>query len=300
MPNLTVISAGVNSVVSRSRCVVRCATVVALLTLAVCCTGGAAAQDAATASTAPPSLSVVYDASTDLVSIDSHDTPLHQILEELSRPAVLTVELLEPIPDQLVSVEIHELSLEEAIRQLVGEVPFTIAYVSGVDVINAVLRGDAPQVIRTATALEQRRSAAEKVWAVDNLLVLATDQQVSTRSAAVGALRILAPGAAVTLLVDMLDNDPDPAVQATAARELARLGGDDANSALLEVFADGRAALHKTVADALVSEGDAAARAALAEVIIEERITPEAVSDVLIRALALSAQGKRFTIATKR
>ena len=387
MPNLTIRSAGVNFLVSRSRCIVRCATLVALLTPAVCCTGGAAAQDADTASTAPRSLSVSDDASTDLVSIDSrhsrggaralvrtpvwlvelyeawdrpeHVTPPHQILEELSRPAVLTVEilepipdqlvsveidqlvsveidqlplleelsppavltveLLEPIPDQLVSVEIDQLPLEEAIRQLVGEeeeTPFTIAYVSGVDVINAVLRGDsADEVKQTAAALEQRGSATETVWAVDNLLVLVADQHVPTRSAAVWALKILAPGQAVTPLIDLLDvedpevrktaaadlaalgderaaaplaraiTDPDAGVQAAAVRALIRLGGERSSGLLVGAFADVPTDLHQRVAIEMAA-GDVHAKAALAQLIIEGRFAGHALSgDVLQEAL---------------
>ena len=148
-----------------------------------------------------------------------------------------------------------------------------------------MLRGDAARVRQTAAALEQRRSATETVWAVDNLLVLVTDQHVSTRSGAAWALKILAPGLAVTPLIDLLDvadpqvrrtaaadlaalgderavgplaraiTDPDAGVQAAAVHALVRLGGERGNGLLVEAFADVPTDLHQIVALASVGSG---------------------------------------------
>ena len=97
----------------------RCSTLVVSMTLAGV-PGVAVAQESNAASDESPSLSVVYYPSSDLVSINSHSTPLQRILNEISRPVFLTVKPLEPIPDRLVSVEIDKLSVEDAVRQLLS------------------------------------------------------------------------------------------------------------------------------------------------------------------------------------
>ena len=204
----------------------RCSTVIVLMTLVIF-TGVATAQDPSAASDAPPSLSVVYYPSADLVSIESHDTPLRRILNQISRPVFLTVHLLEPIPNRLVSVQIDQLPLKDALRQLLGETGFTITYVSGADVVSAVLRNQSEEVSQTAAALKQIGSDAERAWAVESLFVLATDQHSSTRRAAVRALQILAPEHAVIPLIAMLDTD-DTQMRLTAAAELAALGDERA------------------------------------------------------------------------
>lgn len=135
----------VDSMTFESPCGARCSTVLVLMTLAAF-TGVTAAQGPSAASDAPPSLSVVYYPSTDLVSINSHATPLRRVLSDISRPVFFTVNLLEPIPHQLVSVEIDQLPLKDALRQLLRETGFSITYVSGVDVVSAVMRHDLSEV----------------------------------------------------------------------------------------------------------------------------------------------------------
>ena len=232
----------------------RCSAVVVLMTL-VAFTGVAAAQDPSAAADAPPSLSVVYYPSTDLVSIESHDTPLRRILSDISRPVFFTVHLLEPIPNELVSVEIDQLPLKDALRQLLGETGFTIAYLSGVDVVSAVLRNEPGEVSQTAAALKQVGSDAERAWVVESLFVLATDQYSSTRSAAVRALQILAPEQAVNPLIAMLDAD-DEQVRLTAAAELAALGDERAVDPLIAMLDSDDRQVRLTAAAKLAALGN--------------------------------------------
>ena len=201
------------------------------------------------------------------VSIRAANTSIRNVLEELSRQSNLVVVSQETL-DELVTVDIEEPTLAEAIRHLLRQKSFMLhqpSYAtdsafrgSSAYSLLWILSGESDDSLPTwTTQANSRPPLVYESEMIDYQILALSDNGGDREDAMVGFGDLGISGVVVYLQYGL--SDPDEGVREAAIESLADLGGTESVQALSVVLSDPDAAMRIDAVDALGEIGGQAA-----------------------------------------
>lgn len=231
-------------------------------------------------------LEVQYDPVSDQLSIRADRTSLQAVLQEISGIARVSIDApKEQLPSEELSIEMKDLSVEQALRQLLQGFNSAFLYspapVRLVEVIllsrkaspqpvvgpeAALLRAviDSNSLVATALveALREPGRERERGKAVEALLEMLNDKSSPSHYDAIAALHQLAPEKALAALTNVLQGD-DQEMRVIAATGLGQMGDERAIHPLISVLTGNDPLTRQVAANSLARIGGPRATDAL-------------------------------------
>ena len=275
---------------------VRRGRAVLLSVLAIALLPGLAAGETGTRKSSM--LQVQYDPVSDQLSIRADQTSLQEVLKEISQRARVSIDLPnEELLGEALSVEMKDLSVEQALKQLLqgfnsaflyspavdpqrGTAPLRLVKVilfsrktgtdpgpavgPGAALLRAVIDHNSLSAKTFVQALREPGTEREREKAVEALLETLSDKNFPSHYDAVAALHQLAPGKAVAALANLLQGD-DQEMRVIAATGLGQMGDERAIPPLVSALIGNDPLTRQVAADSLARIGGEGATDALSQ-----------------------------------
>jgi len=267
---------------------VRRGRAILLSVLAVALLPGLAAEETGTRKSSM--LQVQYDPVSDQLSIRADQTSLQEVLQEISQRARVSIDLPnEELLGEALSVEMKDLSVEQALKQLLqgfnsaflySRAPLRLVKVilfsrktgtapgpavgPGAALLRAVIDHNSLLAKTFVQALREPGTEREREKAVEALLETLSDKNFPSHYDAMAALHQLAPGKAVAALANLLQGD-DQEMRVIAATGLGQMGDERAIPPLVSALIGNDPLTRQVAADSLARIGGEKATDALSQ-----------------------------------
>lgn len=185
----------------------------------------------------------------DAVTIKADNSSVRSVLEEISRQTHLVVMSQEAL-DKLVSIEIDQPTLPQAIRRLLRHKSYLLKQSNDVAGSLWIFSDDVDTGQRAWATQPTRRPDPEAGSELTDYLILASSDEASDREEAMFGFGEFADSNSVEYLLLGL-SDPDESVREEAIQSLAELGGTESMMALSMALSDPEANVRVDAVEAL-------------------------------------------------